>query len=111
MDTPGDELPEDAQDPFLFGPDGDRLYISYRNRYGRRRSYTTSFEGIVHNLERRYRETESEYVREKMEEYMSVRPCPDCGGARLWPGALAGVVGGGRGPGGRRGEGRPGAGW
>ena len=89
MDTPWYDLPEEAQDTFLFGTNGDRLYISYRNRYGRRRSYTTSFEGIVNNLERRYRETDSEYVREKMEEYMSVRPCPDCGGARLRPESLA----------------------
>ena len=54
MDTPWEELPEDAQDTFLFGTDGDRV-ISYRNRYGRKRSYTTSFEGIVPNLERRYK--------------------------------------------------------
>jgi excinuclease ABC subunit A len=94
MDTPWYDLPEEAQDTFLFGTNGDRLYISYRNRYGRRRSYTTSFEGIVNNLERRYRETDSEYVREKMEEYMSVRPCPDCGGARLRPESLAVLVGG-----------------
>src|SRR4051794_885830 len=94
MDTPWYDLPEEAQETFLFGTNGDRLYISYRNRYGRRRSYTTSFEGIVNNLERRYRETDSEYVREKMEEYMSVRPCPDCGGARLRPESLAVRVGG-----------------
>src|SRR3712207_3539570 len=62
MDTAWEDLPEDAQDTFLFGTDGDRVYISYRNRYGRKRSYTTSFEGIVPNLERRYRETESEHV-------------------------------------------------
>ena len=94
MDTPWDELPEDAQDTFLFGTNGDRLYISYRNRYGRRRSYTTSFEGIVSNLERRYKETDSDYVREKIEEYMMLRPCPDCGGARLRPESLAVRVGG-----------------
>src|SRR3954453_14418998 len=94
METPWDELPEEAQDTFLFGPNGDRLYISYRNRYGRRRSYTTSFEGIVPNLERRYKETDSEYVREKIEEYMSVVPCPECDGARLRPESLAVKVGG-----------------
>jgi len=94
VETPWDELPEDARDTFLYGTDGDKLYISYRNRYGRRRSYTTTFEGIVHNLERRYRETDSEYSREKIEEYMSVRPCPDCGGARLRPESLAVTVGG-----------------
>jgi excinuclease ABC subunit A len=94
MDAPWDELPEVAQETFLFGTNGDRLYISYRNRYGRRRSYTTSFEGIVSNLERRYKETDSEYVREKIEEYMTMRPCPDCGGARLRPESLAVQVGG-----------------
>src|SRR4051794_25378034 len=71
-----------------------RLYISYRNRYGRRRSYTTSFEGIVTNLERRYKETDSDYSREKIEEYMSVRPCPECKGARLRPESLAVKIGG-----------------
>src|SRR5438876_4362421 len=89
MDTPWYDLPEDVQDCFLYGTNGDRLYISYRNRFGRRRSYTTTFEGIVPNLERRYRETDSDYSREKIEEYMSVRPCPECDGARLRPESLA----------------------
>ena len=61
---------------------------------GRKRSYTTSFEGIVPNLERRYRETDSDYVREKIEEYMSVVPCPECEGARLRPESRAVLVGG-----------------
>jgi excinuclease ABC subunit A len=94
MDTAWEDLDEDARDCFLWGTNGDRLYISYRNRYGRRRSYTTTFEGIVPNLERRYKETDSEYTREKIEEYMSVVPCPDCGGARLRPESLAVEVGG-----------------
>jgi excinuclease ABC subunit A len=94
LDTPWDELDEEAQDCFLFGTNGDRIYVSYRNRYGRRRSYTTSFEGIVPNLERRYKETDSDYTREKIEEYMSVVPCPECEGARLRPESLAVKVGG-----------------
>jgi excinuclease ABC subunit A len=94
MDTPWYDLREDVQQCFLYGTSGDRLYISYRNRFGRRRSYTTSFEGIVPNLERRYRETDSDYSREKIEEYMSVRPCPECDGARLRPESLAVRVGG-----------------
>jgi excinuclease ABC subunit A len=94
METPWEDLTEEVQECFLYGTGGDRLYISYRNRYGRRRSYTTSFEGIVTNLERRYRETDSDYSREKIEEYMSVRPCPECGGARLRPESLAVKVGG-----------------
>jgi excinuclease ABC subunit A len=93
-DAPWEELSPEVQDTFLYGTNGDRLYVSYRNRYGRRRSYTTTFEGIVPNLERRYRETDSEYSREKIEEYMSVRPCPECQGARLRPESLAVQVGG-----------------
>ncbi|MFL5820153.1 MAG: excinuclease ABC subunit UvrA [Solirubrobacteraceae bacterium] len=94
LDTPWEDLPAEERDLFLYGTDGDRIYISYRNRYGRRRSYTTRFEGIVPNLERRYRETDSEYSREKIEEYMSVRPCPECRGARLRPESRAVTVGG-----------------
>jgi excinuclease ABC subunit A len=94
LDTSWEELPEDVQDCFLYGTEGERLYISYRNRYGRRRSYMTTFEGIVPNLERRYRETESDYSREKIEEYMTMRPCPECEGARLRPESLAVRVGG-----------------
>jgi excinuclease ABC subunit A len=94
METPWEDLDEEVRECFLYGTNGDRLYISYRNRYGRRRSYTTSFEGIVTNLERRYRVTDSDYSREKIEEYMSVRPCPECKGARLRPESLAVKVGG-----------------
>jgi excinuclease ABC subunit A len=94
LETPWEELPEEARDFFLFGTNGDRIHIRYRNRFGRRRSYSTSFEGIVRNLERRYRETDSDHSREKIEEYMSVRPCPECHGARLRPESRAVLVGG-----------------
>ena len=94
MDTPWEDLPDDVRDCFLHGTNGERIYVSYRNRYGRRRSYMTTFEGIVPNLERRYRETDSDWSREKIEEYMTLRPCPDCKGARLRPESLAVKVGG-----------------
>jgi excinuclease ABC subunit A len=94
LDTPWEDLPEEVQDTFLYGTEGERVYVSYRNRYGRRRSYMARFEGIVHNLERRYKETDSDYSREKIEEYMTMRPCPECGGARLRPESLAVTVGG-----------------
>jgi excinuclease ABC subunit A len=61
---------------------------------GRRRSYMTNFEGIIPNLERRYRETDSDWSRERIEEYMSVRPCPECKGARLRPESRAVTVAG-----------------
>jgi len=91
--TPWEDLPTQQRELFLTGTRGEKLYLSYRNRYGRRRSYMTTFEGIIPNLDRRYRETDSEYVREKIEEYMSVRPCPECGGARLRPESRAVTVG------------------
>jgi excinuclease ABC subunit A len=94
METPWEELPEEVQTCFLYGTDGERVYVSYRNRYGRRRSYMTTFEGIVPNLTRRYRETDSDYIREKIEEYMTLHPCPDCNGTRLRPESLAVKVGG-----------------
>jgi len=94
LDVPWEDLPEDDQDLFLYGDEGERVYVSYRNRMGRRRSYMAPLEGVVPGLERRYRETDSEYSRERIEEYMSVRPCPECHGARLRPESLAVKVGG-----------------
>ena len=94
MDAPWDELPEEHQGLFLFGTKGDKIYVQYRNRMGRRRSYMLAFEGIVPSLQRRYRETDSSQQRERIEEYMSFRPCPACNGARLKPEVLAVTVGG-----------------
>ncbi len=88
------DLPDAERDLFLYGTNGEPVQVTYRNRYGRRRSYQTRFEGIIPNLERRYRETDSEFSREKIEEYMSVRPCPACAGARLRPESRAVLVGG-----------------
>jgi excinuclease ABC subunit A len=85
LDTAWRDLPEGSRDFFLFGTNGDRVEVAYRNRFGRRRAYATTFEGIVPNLERRYRETDSDFSREKIEEYMTLRPCPECKGARLRP--------------------------
>jgi excinuclease ABC subunit A len=93
LELPWSELPEEQQNLFLFGTDGDKVYVQYRNRMGRRRSYMLAFEGIVASLERRYRETDSSQQRERIEEYMSFRPCPVCGGARLKPEVLAVTVG------------------
>jgi excinuclease ABC subunit A len=94
LEAPWSELSQDNRDLFLYGTNGEPVHVTYRNRYGRRRSYQTRFEGIIPNLERRYRETDSEFSREKIEEYMSVRPCPACGGARLRPESRAVLVAG-----------------
>ena len=92
LETPWRDLPQESRDFFLYGTNGDRVQVSYRNRFGRRRSYQTSFEGIVRSLERRYLETDSEFSREKIEEFMTLRPCPECHGARLRPESRAVLV-------------------
>ncbi|MFH0915353.1 MAG: excinuclease ABC subunit UvrA [bacterium] len=92
--APWTSLPQEVRDVFLYGTRGERLYVSYVNRAGLKRSYMTTFEGIVPNLERRYRETDSDYMRTKIEDYMAERPCPACNGARLKPPTLAVRIGG-----------------
>jgi excinuclease ABC subunit A len=94
LDTPWEDLPQQSRDFFLYGTNGDRVRVTYRNRFGRRRSYGATFDGILPNLERRYRETESDLAREKIEEYMTLRPCPDCKGARLRPESRAVLISG-----------------
>src|SRR5258705_4509463 len=91
--VPWQELTDEQQDYFLYGTEGEKVYVQYRNRMGRRRQYTLAFDGIVESLERRYRETDSSQQRERIEEYMSLRPCPVCKGARLKPEVLAVTVG------------------
>jgi excinuclease ABC subunit A len=93
LDTPWCELSDEERNRFLYGTNGDRVYVNYRNRMGRRRSYMLAFDGIVSSLQRRYRETDSSTQRERIEEYMSFRPCPECKGARLKPEVLAVTVG------------------
>jgi len=94
LDTPWGELPEEHQNLFLYGLDGERVRITYKNRYGRTRSYLARFEGVLTNLERRYRETDSDGMREKIEEFMALVPCPACKGSRLRPESRSVLVGG-----------------
>jgi excinuclease ABC subunit A len=96
LDAPWEELSEEQQDAFLYGTGDEPVQVTYRNRFGRQRSYASRFEGIVRNLQRRYRETDSEWTREKIEEYMSLRACPVCGGARLRAESRAVLVSGTR---------------
>jgi excinuclease ABC subunit A len=93
LEQPWEQLPESQRDLFLNGTKGDKLYVSYRNSMGRKRSYMLAFEGILPSLERRYRETDSEYQKERLEEYMALKPCPACHGARLKDTSLAVTVG------------------
>jgi excinuclease ABC subunit A len=92
LDTPWQDLPVEERDFFMYGTGDERYQVAYRNRWGHRRNYATHFTGIVDGLERRYRETDSDFVKEKIEEFMTLRPCPACGGARLRPESLAVLV-------------------
>jgi len=94
LHKPWAKLKKSERDIFLYGTGDERHLVTYTNRHGRRRSYRVRFEGIVNNLERRYQETDSEAVRERIEEYMAEQPCPACKGARLRPESLAVKVGG-----------------
>jgi len=93
MDMPFSDFPEKAKDAVLYGTKGKKLDIVYE-RDGHRGRYHTPFEGLVPNLQRRYKQTGSSYMRGVYEQYMSNRPCPECGGARLKPEVLAVTVGG-----------------
>ena len=77
----------------LYGTEREQDF-AYTTRSGKTWEYRSSFEGVVNNLQRRYAETSSEYVKEDIEKYMSSSTCPTCGGARLKPEALAVTVGG-----------------
>ncbi len=94
MDTPWRDLEDWQKQILMYGTGDEQVYVRYRSLSGRIRSYYTSFSGVVPNLNRRYRESESDYAREKIEQYMSVSPCPQCKGARLKPESLAVTVGG-----------------
>ncbi len=83
VDTPWNELPEESRQAVLFGSGGETIAFSYLTDAGGRTQRKHRFEGIVPNLERRYRETESAAVREELAKYISERACTDCGGARL----------------------------
>ncbi|HEY4811102.1 MAG TPA: excinuclease ABC subunit UvrA [Solirubrobacteraceae bacterium] len=96
LDTPWEELSDVQRDAFLYGTGDEPVQVTYKNRFGRRRSYASRFEGVVKGLQRRYRETDSEWTREKIEEYMSLRACPVCDGARLRAESRAVLVGGTR---------------
>ena len=88
LKTPWDKLPKKVKDAILYGVEGP-LTLSYENRHGQTRQYEMEYEGVIQNLERRYRETTSDYVKQEIERFMTERPCPTCGGARLRPEALA----------------------
>ena len=93
LDTPFSELSEQAKDVIFYGTKGERIRMTRKNEYGEG-TYQTEFEGIVNNLERRFRETQSSYIRDEITQCMSTLLCPDCGGERLKKEVLSVTVGG-----------------
>ncbi|MDH5223440.1 MAG: excinuclease ABC subunit UvrA [Actinomycetota bacterium] len=93
LDTAFRRLPKKQRDVLLYGSD-EKIHVRYKNRYGRQRSYWTTYEGVVTNVERRHRETDSESQRDKLEQFMAEIPCRECKGARLRPETLAVTVAG-----------------
>ncbi len=94
MDKPVRELTKEQLDIILYGTGDRQIQMTYQSAGGNEFKFSRAFEGVITNLERRYRETNSEYIREKIAEFMSDRPCPSCGGKRLNPAALAVTVDG-----------------
>ena len=93
LDTPVKELTKKQLDALLYGTKGERIHMIRKKEYGTG-SYDTEFEGIVNNLERRFRETQSSFIRDEITQVMSSVPCPDCHGERLKAEYLAVTVGG-----------------
>ena len=94
IETPVKDLPEEFVHELLYGTNNVMVQCIYESKYGGRREYQAYFEGVIPNLERRYRETNSEYSRDKIEEYMAETPCPKCKGARLKKEVLSVLVDG-----------------
>ena len=86
---PVKDLPQESLDLILYGNGTKKVTIRHRTHRGRTYSWDTNFEGVIPNLERRYKNTESDHTRQEIERYMAARPCRACGGARLRPEALA----------------------
>ena len=93
LDTPLGELPPEIVDILLYGTKGEKIKLRRESEYGSG-TYSAPFEGIINNLERRFRETSSSWIKEEIETYMSAVPCDECHGQRLSPESLAVTVGG-----------------
>jgi len=94
LDAPVGRLPKEKLDVILYGTGGKEISIRFQGRNERMSTVNAAFEGIIPNLERRYHETNSDFIRNRIAEFMSDRPCPTCQGKRLRPEALAVTVGG-----------------
>ncbi len=93
LDKPIKDLPKKIIDIILYGTNGEKIKVTRKSEYGSG-TYSTEFEGIINNLERRFRETQSNWIKEEIESYMSAIPCDECGGQRLSKESLSVLVGG-----------------
>lgn len=89
MDCPVEEMAKEDLDKILYGSKDDKIRFKYTNEFGQTRDNAIYFEGVLANVERRFKDTSSDYVREQMEKYMAQRPCPTCKGYRLKQESLA----------------------
>ena len=94
LDTPYSQLPKKFKKVLLYGTGEKKLEYTYTSRSGTVQQRSHTFEGLVNNLERRYMETQSEWIKEKMNKFMRISPCPECKGQKLRPELLAVTVGG-----------------
>ncbi|WP_144502993.1 excinuclease ABC subunit UvrA [Bacillus pumilus] len=94
MDIPVKDIPSHLFDKILYGSGSERIYFKYENDFGQVRENEIEFEGVLRNIERRYKETSSDYIREQMEKYMANQPCPTCKGYRLKKETLAVLING-----------------
>jgi excinuclease ABC subunit A len=94
MTTPIRNLKPEHLQAILYGSGSERIVLTYQSKSGRSREYRAHYEGIIPNIERRFKETESEFVKDDLQKYMAPRPCPTCKGARLKPEVLAVTIAG-----------------
>ncbi|KDE32222.1 excinuclease ABC subunit UvrA [Bacillus altitudinis] len=94
MDIPVKDIPTHLFDKILYGSGSELIYFKYENDFGQVRENEIEFEGVLRNIERRYKETSSDYIREQMEKYMANQPCPTCKGYRLKKETLAVLING-----------------
>ncbi|MGI1832421.1 MULTISPECIES: excinuclease ABC subunit UvrA [Bacillus] len=94
MDIPVEDIPTHLFDKILYGSGSELIYFKYENDFGQVRENEIEFEGVLRNIERRYKETSSDYIREQMEKYMANQPCPTCKGYRLKKETLAVLING-----------------
>ncbi|MFB6468595.1 excinuclease ABC subunit UvrA [Cytobacillus sp. Hz8] len=94
MDIPVKDISKDLLDKILYGSNGEKIHFRYENDFGQIRENDIEFEGVIHNVERRYKDTSSDYIREQMSKYMAEQPCPTCKGYRLKKETLAVLIAG-----------------